>query len=627
MRASYVRYNKAGGIWTLSLKSTLHTIASTWMTLFPDGILSMADQNRIIGHLAAVPVALKQQLRDSLDLQELKGILSDRDLAAIQSAPNMPAYCVDVVRAYYYKPSMVSDPDDTSGQSENRTWMVAMRNQFRPLEEAIASSLYLKEFMLAPGFVAVLNTMLGIWFMVLPFVLAEVSGWFTILWVPIIAYGVLGTYSVASELQQPFGMDLNDLDLDALSNDIIRDMLFIQKNYKDGLSRMLIDAPKRLANTQVDDDEIALGQLEVSTDPKMSESFTLAASAASGPLLFWLVIWSVLSVLASLFVNVIWPLPPAVQAQCKPWWCSRIAVDSSVNGFIGFALFLLLGFRLLDSHSRYVSALEIWSDGLIQRVDILANRLFEGLHDGLLHKDDLDRIGGHLAAVGITLVAKLRNESCSEKLRGVLSDSDASRIERASDPVYYCIDVLRAYLFECDRQMLTRTLQKPVPLEDFFMGGKFLSNLESSARQCERIINIPLPYGYVQHLRIFIAIWIMLLPLALVESTGWYSIIYVLFIAYGLLGVEHWATELSDPFGYDTSDVPLDKLQLRFMRLIMLNREMFKKRAPALIYPDRKAFSKKVESIESHNGGDTTSLLRDSDGEVRSSTGYGATKS
>lgn len=39
------------------------------------------------------------------------------------------------------------------------------------------------------------------------------------------------------------------------------------------------------------------------------------------------------------------------------------------------------------------------------------------------------------------------------------------------------------------------------------------------------------------------------LPFALVESTGWGTILIVTFIAYGLLGVVQNAAELENPFG------------------------------------------------------------------------------
>ena len=46
-----------------------------------------------------------------------------------------------------------------------------------------------------------------------------------------------------------------------------------------------------------------------------------------------------------------------------------------------------------------------------------------------------------------------------------------------------------------------------------------------------------------------LVIWLGLLPLALVESTGWIAIFWAPLTAYGLTGMDRMATELSNPFG------------------------------------------------------------------------------
>lgn len=69
-----------------------------------------------------------------------------------------------------------------------------------------------------------------------------------------------------------------------------------------------------------------------------------------------------------------------------------------------------------------------------------------------------------------------------------------------------------------------------------------------------------MPYRYVVHLRIFLFIWVVLLPLGIVEQNGWISALWTTIIAYGVIGVERWADELADPFGDDVSDVPLERL-------------------------------------------------------------------
>jgi Bestrophin, RFP-TM, chloride channel len=46
-------------------------------------------------------------------------------------------------------------------------------------------------------------------------------------------------------------------------------------------------------------------------------------------------------------------------------------------------------------------------------------------------------------------------------------------------------------------------------------------------------------------------------PLALVETSGWYCILWCPFITWGIWGSETAANELSNPFGYDFNDLRL----------------------------------------------------------------------
>lgn len=59
----------------------------------------------------------------------------------------------------------------------------------------------------------------------------------------------------------------------------------------------------------------------------------------------------------------------------------------------------------------------------------------------------------------------------------------------------------------------------------------------------------------MQHLRISLFIYVFLLLIGLVESSGWVKILWVSIISYGVIAIERWAHELSDLFGLDVSDL------------------------------------------------------------------------
>lgn len=77
---------------------------------------------------------------------------------------------------------------------------------------------------------------------------------------------------------------------------------------------------------------------------------------------------------------------------------------------------------------------------------------------------------------------------------------------------------------------------------------------------CERIHRTPLPFAYVVHLRRALIIYCYSLPLILLPVFGWATIVVTLLLSYVLLGIEEIGVEISDPFGTDDNDLPLERL-------------------------------------------------------------------
>ena len=70
--------------------------------------------------------------------------------------------------------------------------------------------------------------------------------------------------------------------------------------------------------------------------------------------------------------------------------------------------------------------------------------------------------------------------------------------------------------------------EHPAGSNEHWMIMFYVHKLRKTAQECEEIVEVPLPYGYLQHLKIFFLIWIMLLPLGLVEQTGWLTTVWIL---------------------------------------------------------------------------------------------------
>lgn len=579
VQAAFSRYNKAGNVWGDELRGMCHGLTSVFMSYFPSNELHDGDTERVVGHIAALPIALKAELRRSRDIRSLKGLLSSSDLTRLQCAGSMSLYCLTVVRSYYHKVVSRQETINSKKVAPGRLNLILLMEFFK-MERIIQTCLMLKSVPIASDFVILLKVLLGIWFFILPFVLTEISGWFTIAWVTVIAYGVLGVYKVAEELQNPYGPDLNDLDLDEIANSIVADVISAYRMQRGGYETLVVqtEVPTTLWEGSYQETCTVLNRLfrerdRMSTKEKVKEAFSLALRAVSVQVLCIIAFWSAAIIAVAYVVGRYLPLKNS--SNCGVWFCSAIAIDTSVKDYVGFALFLLLGFHLNDSHRRYVIALTVWREGVVGGIRLFTNRLFASYGEGSWHEGDMRRIAGHAAAFPICLMGRLRNVIYPDKLREVLGAEDVERVLAAEVPADYCIDVLRAYMIKAEKLQKSKGSEFGSGIE-LVRCMHHLRALAATIRSCTQLVRVPLPFGYVQHLRIFMYIWIVLLPLGLVESSGWLSILWVPIISYGIIGIETWAKELSNPFTLKMLDVRLEKLCERVIAVIKLNVHNFK---------------------------------------------------
>ncbi len=78
--------------------------------------------------------------------------------------------------------------------------------------------------------------------------------------------------------------------------------------------------------------------------------------------------------------------------------------------------------------------------------------------------------------------------------------------------------------------------------------------------KCERIKNTPMPAAYSFLLKFFIVVYVIILPLGLLEEIGWWSIPLVLTLYYILMSIVLTAEEIEEPFGKDMNDLQMDDI-------------------------------------------------------------------
>ena len=98
--------------------------------------------------------------------------------------------------------------------------------------------------------------------------------------------------------------------------------------------------------------------------------------------------------------------------------------------------------------------------------------------------------------------------------------------------------------------------EKHITPEDHLNFKPHMQALLDILGACERIKKTPIPFSYSVFLKIFISIYGLLLPFALIPQFEYWAIPLVMIIFFAFIGLELMAEEIEDPFGLDCNDLP-----------------------------------------------------------------------
>lgn len=221
-------------------------------------------------------------------------------------------------------------------------------------------------------------------------------------------------------------------------------------------------------------------------------------------------------------------------------------VDATPFALFGVALSLFLGFRNNAAYDRWWEARRLWG-GLLADTRSLAREA------ELFLPDQADRHATlRLARVFLHLHRA--------HLRGLADDPVVIRL--AAETGLTGVQPLPPDAALDAMSRLMTSAQRNGRLDGF--GARALSarlgSLALAQAGCERIKATPLPYVY--SLLIFRTSWLycLLLPLTLIEPTGWLTPLFAVIVAYTFFGLAEVTEELAHPFGTTANALPLDAI-------------------------------------------------------------------
>ncbi|AKD55867.1 bestrophin family protein [Spirosoma radiotolerans] len=90
--------------------------------------------------------------------------------------------------------------------------------------------------------------------------------------------------------------------------------------------------------------------------------------------------------------------------------------------------------------------------------------------------------------------------------------------------------------------------------------NQYLTTLMDVCGVCERIKSTPIPFSYTLFIKLFIMLYVMMLPFTVITAFGYLTIPVVLLTSYILVGLELIGEEIEEPFGFERNDLPLNQL-------------------------------------------------------------------
>lgn len=229
----------------------------------------------------------------------------------------------------------------------------------------------------------------------------------------------------------------------------------------------------------------------------------------------------------------------------------------SAIGFLGTAVAILLGFRNNSAYERFWEARKAWGD-LTNASRYFASQVMTYIRPPQGQEQEAPNVADvhqkilfrHLAFVN-ALRLQLLNDSRWEELKPWLPDDEFQRLEKAANKA--------TQLNHLQAQHLRELHESGWITSQWYVVGLMETLKETYRCQgiSERIKNTPLPRQYSFFTKLFVWVFILLLPLGLVQHLGWLMLPVYVALAAVFSITERIGSRTEDPFDKKMEDMPL----------------------------------------------------------------------
>ncbi|TAE17156.1 MAG: hydrogenase [Bacteroidetes bacterium] len=246
-----------------------------------------------------------------------------------------------------------------------------------------------------------------------------------------------------------------------------------------------------------------------------------------------------------------------------------LAFPFAVVGILGTALAIFLGFRNNSSYSRWWEARQLWG-GIVNSSRVLA-RLIVTFTDSHAHQPNYEQARSEKFKKSLVykqiawahaLRLHLRRQDDWQDLQSFLSEEEFAELAKAQNKPNYLQMMMGRQVYKA---MADGTLGG---FDSFQMEGQLVS-LANFQGGCERIKNTPMLTQYDFFTRVFILIFITLLPFSIVEAfkTAPYLVVpFTMLIGFVFVTINKVGVVNENPFENKIQDVPMTAICVEIER-------------------------------------------------------------
>jgi putative membrane protein len=256
-----------------------------------------------------------------------------------------------------------------------------------------------------------------------------------------------------------------------------------------------------------------------------------------------------------LLVLVLYDLAVVVAYQVLHWdW---VALPHIPLSLFGSAIGIIVAFRNQSAYARWWEARTLWG-ALVNNSRSWARQVTTLLlplsQEEAAELREMQRsLVYHQIAYVIALRQHLRGLEPREELNSLLSEQELSELRDARNVPLAIQQRMSMLLRECQtREWIDRM--------HWLALDQNLDDLVDAQGGAERIKNTPMPKQYEYYPQLFVQIYCMLLPLALVTSMGWFTPLGSTLVGFIFLALDKIGRDLEDPFDNKIYDVPLTSI-------------------------------------------------------------------